>query len=92
MYTISYTGQFKKDLKRCLKRGLDLSLITEAIKLLGSTGTLPASYRPHKLTGDRKGQWECHIEPDWLMVWEQNDNELTLLFLETGTHSDLFKK
>ena len=46
--------------------------------------------RPHKLSGNRDGQWECYIEPNWLMTWEQNDMELTLLFLQTGTHSDLF--
>ena len=90
MYSISYTNRFKKDLKRCVKRGLDKSLISAAIDLLSSTGTLPASYKPHKLSGNHEGQWECHIEPDWLMIWEQNDKELTLLFLETGTHSDLF--
>ena len=90
MYSIDYTHRFKKDLKRCQKRGLDLQLILDAIALLKTTGTLPMSYRPHKLSGNRDGQWECHIEPDWLMIWEQNDMELTLLFLQTGTHSDLF--
>ena len=57
---------------------------------LEAIGSLPSSYHPHKLKGNREGQWECHIEPDWLMVWEQNDDIFTLLFLETGTHSDLF--
>ena len=90
MYSIDYTKRFHKDLKRCMKRGLDLQLIHEAIALLRATGTLPTKYRPHKLSGDKNGQWECHIEPDWLMIWEQNDTELTLLFLQTGTHSDLF--
>jgi len=90
MYSIEYTKRFKKDLKRCQKRGLDLQLILGAIALLEATGTLPMKYRPHKLSGDKNGQWECHIEPDWLMTWEQNDMELTLLFLQTGTHSDLF--
>ena len=90
MYSIDYTNRFKKDLKRCQKRGLDLQLILDAIALLKTTGTLPMSYRPLKLSGNRDGQWECHIEPDWLMIWEQNDMELTLLFLQTGTHSDLF--
>ncbi len=90
MYSIDYTNRFKKDLKRCQKRGLDLQLILDVIALLKTTGTLPMSYRPHKLSGNRDGQWECHIEPDWLMIWEQNDMELTLLFLQTGTHSDLF--
>ena len=90
MYSIDYTKRFKKDLKRCQKRGLDLQLILDAIALLRITGSLPAEYRPHKLSGNMNGQWECHIQPDWLMTWEQNDMELTLLFLQTGTHSDLF--
>ncbi len=90
MYSIDYTKRFKKDLKRCQKRGLDLQLIHDAIALLRTTGSLPAKYRPHKLSGNLDGQWECHIEPDWLMTWEQNEMELTLLFLQTGTHSDLF--
>jgi len=67
-----------------------LQLIHDAIALLRTTGSLPAKYRPHKLSGNRDGQWECHIEPDWLMTWEQSDMELTLLFLQTGTHGDLF--
>lgn len=90
MYSIGYTGRFKKDLKRCAKRGLDISLIMEAISILVNEGTLPQKYRPHKLKGNYVGLWECHIQPDWLMTWEQNDNQLTLLFLQTGTHSDLF--
>ena len=90
MYSIEYTNRFKKDLRRCQKRGLDLQLILDAIALLKTTGSLPAQYRPHKLSGNRNGQWECHIEPDWLMTWEQKNMELTLLFLQTGTHSDLF--
>lgn len=90
MYSIHYSKRFEKDLKRCLKRGLKLQLIFEAIQLLQATGTLPPQYHPHKLTGNMRGQWECHIQPDWLMTWEQNDTQLTLLFLQTGTHSDLF--
>ena len=90
MYSIDYTKRFKKDLKRCQKRGLDIQLIVGAIALLRTTGTLPVKYHPHKLSGNKDSQWECHIEPDWLMTWEQNDTELTLLFLQTGTHADLF--
>ena len=63
-----------------------------AISILQETGTLPPSYKAHKLTGNHAGQWECHIKPDWLLVWEQHDQELRLLFLYTGTHSDIFKK
>ena len=90
MYSINYTNRFSKDLKRCKKRGLNLKLIQDAIVLLSETGTLPTQYHPHRLSGNRQGQWECHIQPDWLMTWEQNDTELTLLFLQTGTHSDIF--
>ena len=89
-YTIKVTNQFKKDFRRCIKRGLNMSLITEAMDLLAATGTLPAKFKPHHLSGKFDRQWECHIQPDWLMTWEQNDTELTLLFLQTGTHSDLF--
>ena len=90
MYSIDYTKRFKKDLKRCQKRGLDIQLIYDAIALLRTTGSLPAQYRPHKLSGNMDGIWECHLKPDWLLIWEQNDTELTLLFTGTGTHSDLF--
>ncbi len=90
MYQIDYTTRFKKDLKRCAKRGLNMQKIMHAIKLLEMSGELPMEYKPHKLLGNRNGQWECHIQPDWLMVWEQDDNQLTLLFIQTGTHSDLF--
>ena len=90
MYHVEYTNRFKKDLKRCVKRGLDIRRIYEAVKLLEVHGELPVQYKPHKLSGNMKNQWEYHIQPDWLMVWEQSDEEMTLLFLQTGTHSDLF--
>lgn len=89
-YKIKTTNRFDKQLKRCEKRGYDMHRIFDAMRLLAQFGTLPAQYRPHPLKGDHKGQWECHIQPDWLMTWEQNNNQLTLLFLETGTHVDLF--
>ena len=91
-YTVKISSRFKKDFRRCIKRGLDMKLITDAMDLLAATGKLPQQYHPHKLQGDMHGIWECHIQPDWLMTWEQNDRELTLLFLKTGTHSDLFGK
>jgi mRNA interferase YafQ len=89
-YKVITSKRFEKDLKRCQKRGLSMQLVFEAIKLLESAGSLPVQYRSHKLVGDKRGLWECHIQPDWLMVWEQNDELLTLLFLQTGTHSDIF--
>lgn len=92
-YSINYTGTFKKDYKRLVKRGLPVELITKAISILVETGSLPPEYRPHKLVGKYPGRWECHINgrnSDWLMIWEQNDMNLTLLFLRTGSHSDIF--
>ena len=64
----------------------------KVIQLLERDGKLPAEYRPHVLHGERKGQWECHIQPDWLLIWNQHDNELELLMLNTGKHSELFDK
>jgi mRNA interferase YafQ len=68
-----------------------MTLLENAIDELARTGTLPAAYRPHKLSGEYDGMWECHIKGDWLLIWEQNDAELFLLFTGTGTHSDLFR-
>jgi mRNA interferase YafQ len=90
MYRIEYTNRFKKDVKRVIKRGYDISLLETAIGLLQETGALPPQYKTHKLQGNYAGAYECHIKADWLMVWEQNDTVLTLLLLTTGTHSDLF--
>ena len=89
-YTIIPSKRFLKDMKRCEKRGYNMQLIKDAIEQLAETGTLPATYRPHKLSGQYAGMWECHLKPDWLLIWEQNDTELILLFTGTGTHSDLF--
>jgi mRNA interferase YafQ len=80
----------RKSLKRCLKRGFDLSIIKTAIKLLELDGKLPPKYKAHKLTGNYSGFWECHLKADWLLVWMQNDDQLTPLFTDTGSHSDLF--
>lgn len=91
MYEVIYTRRFVKDVRLCVKRGLDIFLLEEAIDLLQNTGTLPAKYHAHKLVGNRKDEWECHIRPDWLLCWRQDDQQLTLLFVNTGTHADLFK-
>ena len=64
MYSVNTTKRFDKQLKRCLKRGLDLQLLYDAIALLKTNGSLPTQYRPHKLSGKFQGVWECHIEPD----------------------------
>ena len=90
-YRIKTTSRFEKDYKRCKKCGYDLSKIKLAVEILAKEGSLPPSYKPHILRGNRQGQWECHIAPDWLMIWEKNDKEITIILTETGTHFDLFK-
>ena len=90
MYTIRMTKTFRRDVERCHKRGYNMELLKTAIRLLEADGALPKEYRPHKLSGNHEGTWECHLKGDWLMLWEQNDTELTLLFTGTGSHADLF--
>lgn len=64
--------------------------LAEVLRLLGECGSLPEKYKPHKLSGSHKDEWECHIQPDWMLVWKQNDEELILILISTGSHSDLF--
>lgn len=88
-YTIRYSNLFKRSFKKCLKRGCDEGKFREVITILSENGSLPAKYHPHKLKGAYKDCWEC-ITPDWLLVWEQKDDELLLILIDTGSHSDLF--
>ncbi len=90
MYQVRITKTFRKDTERCRKRGYNMELLKEAVRILEKDGLLPASYRPHKFSGNYEGCWECHLKGNWLLIWEQNDEELLLLFTGTGTHSDLF--
>ena len=90
MYTIITTNRFEKELKLCKKRGYNMELIQKVISILSNTGKLPEKYKPHKLSGNYENCWECHIKGDWLLIWMQNDQELTLLFTNTGSHSDVF--
>lgn len=90
MYKISFSNKFKKDYKICIKRGYNIAKLEEVITILQKDGKLPAKFKPHKLSGNYEGLWECHIKPDWLLVWLQDNDKLILLFTNTGTHSDLF--
>jgi len=90
MYQLEQTGKFKKDIKLAKKRGLDMRLLDEVVTQLVEQGVLPPKYKPHKLSGKYKGFWECHIQPDWLLVWEQEDVIRLITLTRTGTHSDLF--
>lgn len=91
MYEIDFTNSFKKDYKQAIKRGLDESLLEDVLILLRKCGKLPAKYKAHVLKGNYKGYWECHIQPDWLLIWEHNEQIKLITLIRTGTHSDLFK-
>ena len=90
-YKISYTGIFKKQRKLLKARGYDISLLDDTVALLASGATLPEKYCDHALQGSRRGYRDCHIRPDWILIYRIDNDILTLLLSETGTHSDLFK-
>lgn len=90
MLSIIYTNAFKRSLKRCLRRGFDERLFLKVVQILSETGSLPDTYFPHKLKGDYKGCYECHIQPDWLLIWRVDGDRLLLVLVDTGTRADLF--
>lgn len=89
-YGIVQTTKFKKDLKLAKKRGYDLSLLGAIVDALAEGKTLPEKNNDHTLIGNYTGCRECHITPDWLLIYEISNNELILYLTRTGTHSDLF--
>jgi mRNA interferase YafQ len=89
-YVIQRTSQFKKDYKIAKKRGLDLFKLRTVIELLANGEQLPVQYLEHPLKGNYKGCLECHIEPDWLLVYKVEDELMILSLRRTGSHSDLF--
>ena len=89
MRSVDYTRKFKKEFKRCLARGLDQKKFNQVVRLLATDQSLPIACRPHKLSGKYIEFWECHIAPDWLLIYHfPNDDILELV--RTGSHSDLF--
>lgn len=90
MLTIKYQAAFKKDYKRIVKRGYDMRLLEKVIELLANQKPLPEKNRDHQLSGNYAGCRECHITPDWLLIYEVADEELILYLTRTGSHSDLF--
>lgn len=90
MYKIFYTSKFKKDYKTVQKRKYNLELLREVTILLIQNGELPQKYKPHKLSGKYTDCWECHIKPDWLLIWTIDTDNLEIWLTRTGTHSDLF--
>ena len=89
-YRIERTSRFKKDYKLIQKRGYDIRLLQEVVAILAKGEPLPEKYLDHPLKGNYKGCRECHITPDWLLVYEVFESTLTLYLTRTGTHSDLF--
>ena len=87
-FDLDYTNRFKKDVKICLKRNYNIVLLEEVLIELREKGTLHIKYKPHLLSGNKDGIWECHIKSDWLLTWYFDEN--TIVLVRTGTHSDLF--
>ena len=90
MYTIYFTKKMKKDLKLMKKRGKDISMLTDVLDILSCGQKLAERYREHQLSGDKTDFRECHIEPDWLLIYRIEKDKLILTATETGTHADLF--
>ena len=91
-YIVKPTTQFKKDFKLAMKRSMKIELLEEVIAMLAMGETLPDKHKDHALTGNWVGHRECHILPDWLLVYRLEDDILVLTLTRTGTHSDLFGK
>lgn len=90
MYKIKPTSKFQKDLKKISKRGYDLSLLKIVINILARGEELPEKYKDHSLKGNFVNCRECHITPDWLLIYEKTEDKLYLYLTRTGTHSDLY--
>ena len=89
-YEVKPSNQFKKDLKLAAKRGYKIELLTDVIKKLANGEVLEPKYKDHQLSGDFGFYRECHIQPDWLLIYQIDGEQLILLLSRTGTHSDLF--
>lgn len=90
MLTIKYEAAFRKDFKRIVKRGYDVRLLEKVVEILASGSLLPEKYKDHSLNGNYRDCRECHITPDWLLIYQIKGDELILCLTRTGTHSDLF--
>lgn len=91
-YEIKRTSAFKREVKLMMRRGKNLEKLLQIVALLADGIPLPPECRNHPLVGDYIGYWECHIEPDWLLVYTISEQYLILTLAKTGTHSDLFGK
>lgn len=91
-YDIKRTTQFKKDVKLMLKQGRDIQPMLDVIEMLQTDTPLPEQFRDHALSGNWFGKRECHIDPDWLLIYEKHENLLLLTLLRTGSHSTILRK
>lgn len=91
-YEVKFTNQFKKDLKLAKKQNKDLDKLFEVVDILANGEKLDEKYRDHGLSGEYQGTRECHVEPDWLLVYEIRDDVLVLMLYRVGTHSELFNR
>lgn len=89
-YTVKFAKQFKKDFKKAERQKRNLSLLKSVINMLANGETLPPEFCDHILVGNYKGKHECHLAPDWLLIYEYSENELILWLSRLGTHSELF--
>jgi mRNA interferase YafQ len=89
-YNILRTSQFKKDYKLSKIRGLNMNLLLDVIQMLADGEMLPESFKDHQLAGGYKGYRECHIQPNWLLIYKKTERDLVLTLTRTGSHSDLF--
>lgn len=89
-YTVKTTSQFKRDYKLAMKQHRDITLLDDVIRLLATGATLQDTYKDHPLSGNWKGHRECHILPDWLLIYKIDNDVLVLTLTRTGTHSVLF--
>ena len=90
MLKIVSSNRFKKDLKLAIKRGYNIGLLEEVVNKIADGRELEPKYKDHELSGDFKGLRECHITPDWLLIYQVIEDEVILYLFRTGTHSDLF--
>ena len=90
MYQLQLTSQFKKDCKRMKRRGMNMEGLTGVLELLQAGKELPPAYHDHSLSGAYAGFRECHINPDWLLVYYVQSDRLVLVCARTGSHSDIF--
>ena len=92
MYSGDTAARIEKSVRECKRQCKRIEDLCDVVAILMEDGCVPAEFKPHVLTEEFAGLWECHIEDDWLLIWRQNDKQLTLLLTDTGSHESLFGK